>query len=94
MPRKQMSKSFKSFSWDEDDLNHAIADYRNVMSVRAAAQKHGVPKSTLFEHITGAAKSCKRGPKTMFSEYEEDELTFLLIKRIPCNYIRCKEGRI
>ena len=79
MPGKQIKKSPKSSSWNEDDLNNAVNDYRKGMSVRAAALKYGIPKSTLGKHITGTSKSCKRGPKTMFSEYEEGELVSLLI---------------
>ena len=77
MPGKQTKKSSKCRN--EDDLKKAIEEYRNGMSVRATALKYGVPKSTFYERITGVAKSCKRGPKTMFSEYEEAELASLLI---------------
>lgn len=44
------------------------------MTVRAAAEQFGVPKSTLHRKLKGESVYCKMGPKTVLTEQEEQEI--------------------
>lgn len=61
------------------NLALALEEVRRGSSLRAAASKFGVPRSTLHDHYKGKHVSIKRGPKTIFNEYEEKELVSLLL---------------
>ncbi|KAJ4449228.1 hypothetical protein ANN_00625 [Periplaneta americana] len=61
------------------NLALALEEVRRGSLLRAAASKFGVPSSTLHDHYKGKHVSIKRGPKTIFNEYEEKELVSLLL---------------
>ena len=49
MPKRKVKKNYT-----EDDLLQAIADIRvNKITQREAAQKYGVPKTTLIDRLSG-----------------------------------------
>ena len=62
-------------TWTDDQLRSAIKEVSDgVSSVRAAAIKYGIPKSSLHDHLTG--KSTKRfgGPRTIIPHEVEKEI--------------------
>ena len=60
--------------WTDDQLVAAKEAVGSGMSIRGAALKYGIPKSTLLDHLKG--KSTKRygGPSTVLTMAEEKEI--------------------
>ena len=53
----------KRCKWDMENLEKALQDVMdNQMSVRAAAKKYEVPKSTLHDHLKSYDTDAKPGP--------------------------------
>ena len=50
--------TYKNYS--ADTLRRAVDDVKNGMTVYKSAKTHGIPKSTLLRHITGAKKAARK----------------------------------
>lgn len=57
-----------------EDIAKAIAEVHSGTSVRGAAEKFGIPKSTLHDHIKGVSKSTGAGGPTVLSRDVEREI--------------------
>ena len=74
--------------WSEDSLVKALKDIKEKMlSLRAAAAKHGVPRSTLHNYVVEKSKvGCTQGPDTVLTKEEEEELVEWALKMIDMGY--------
>lgn len=68
--------------WTSESLQKAIVAVEKGISIRRAAEMHGIPKSTLYDHISGSVDSVdsRPGPKQYLTKTEEDELAAFLVK--------------
>lgn len=66
--------------WDKQSIQHAIeAVVEEGMSIRRAALRYGIPKSTLGDRVSGRVLPGKKsGPPTLLTEKEEEELEHFL----------------
>ncbi len=76
--------------WDSDDLKKAIEDVQEGrLSIRRAALKYGVPKSTLHDHASHRVEPLSRpGPPPVLSREEENDLEQWIIKMSEIGYGR------
>ena len=67
--------------WDKLSMSHAIkAVVEEGMSIRRAALKYGIPKSTLGDRVSGRVlPGCTSGPPKVLTDREEDELVQFLL---------------
>ena len=74
--------------WSADCLAKALEDVQeNKLSLRAAAAKHGVPRSILHDYVVGKSKvGCTSGPDTVLMKEEEDELVKWALKMADIGY--------
>ena len=74
------------------DLNCAVQRVRDEgMSYRKASAEYGVPRSTLHDHVGGKVSSSKRGPPTVLTEAEEQELCDWALHMADIGYGRTRE---
>ena len=72
---KQNKRPSKLFQYDKNDLERALSAVKNrSMTVRAAAERYGVPKSTLQDKCKGLHKQ-RHGRPTVLSQNEESHLS-------------------
>ena len=79
--------------WTPKDLEEAIRDVQEgKCSVRAAAARHDVPKSTLHDHVSMKVnKISKPGPSPILREDEEDELVKWIKEMNSIGYGQCRQ---
>ena len=74
MPRVYKRKGGKN-QWTDDQLKKAMKKVRDKeMSLRAAANTYGIPRSTLSDHTTGVSSKRYGGGATILSPAEEQEI--------------------
>ena len=68
--------------WEQESLDAAVAAVEvDGVSIRRAAMLYSVPKSTLYDHVSGRVdRQAKPGPKPYLSLAEEEELVNFLLK--------------
>lgn len=82
----------KRCQWRVENLDKAFQDVReNQLSVRAAAQKYEVPKSTLHDHLNSHEPQGKPGPAPVLNRMEEDELVKWIIEMSEIGYGQCRQ---
>lgn len=82
----------KRGQWSMENLEKALQDVReNQLSVRAAAQKHEVPKSTLHDHLKSHDPRAKPGPAPILNRMEEDELVKWIVDMSEIGYGQCRQ---
>lgn len=88
-----MASAKKRGNWDSDDLVRAIKDVaEGRLSVRGAAEKYQIPKSTIHDHISLKVKEASRhGPAPILTKEEENELVQWIIKMSDIGYGQCKQ---
>ena len=71
----QKEKGKKRKQWTNEEMENAIHDVTDrSMPVLWAAKKHGIPKSTLHDRISGkVSHGEKPGPKPLLTATEESE---------------------
>ena len=70
-----------------ENLEKALQDViDNQLSVRAAARKHEVPKSTLHDRLKSHDLHAKQGPAPVLSKKEEEELVKWIIDMSEIGY--------
>ncbi len=68
-------------------MEKAVVAVENGMSIRKASELHGVPRSTLHDHVSGKVTSlCKPGPQPYLSTSKEEELVVFLLKCAKMGY--------
>ena len=95
-PRERHSVHLRSApfeQWSEEDLKIACKAVRDGWTIQRAAEEFQVPKSTLYDRISGrVAFGARSGPKKYLSEKEEDELVSFLVGCARIGLARtCKE---
>ena len=81
----------KRKEWHEDSMKAAIQTVEDGQSVSKAARDHGVPKTTLYDRISGRVKhGVNPGPRPYLSNEEEKELRSYLKQ---CSKIGCGKTR-
>ena len=61
------------------------------VSVSKSAVMHGVPKSTLFDHVRGTVlPGARSGPPTLLSEEEEEDLVAFLVQSSEIGYAKTR----
>ena len=67
--------------WDNINMREAMHAVTGGMSVHRAAEIHGIPKSTLLDHVNGRTlPGAKSGPPTLLTAEEEKDLVVFLLK--------------
>ena len=70
----------KRMQWTKDSMDAALQAVKDGQTVTAAAKQHGVPKSTLYDRVTGrVTHGRKPGPNPYLTKAEETELSKFLI---------------
>ena len=60
-------------------MEKALIAVESGMSIRRAAELHGIPRSTLHDHVSGRVKDLSRpGPQPYLSSSEDELVVFLL----------------
>ena len=83
-----MACARKSVNWAFEDLEKAVGEVQEgLLSVREAAAKYSVPKSTIHDHACLKVKqdSCP-GPAPVLREDGEEELVKWVIKMVEIGY--------
>ena len=62
-------------NWDETSLMNAMVAVERGVSLRRASEMYRVPKSMLYDHVTGKVSfGARSGPDPYLSVEEEEEL--------------------
>ena len=79
-PRSNRPKKLKL--WTEEQMSLAVEAVRSgEMGVRRAHQEFGVPKSTLYDRVSGRVQEgAVSGPQAYLTKEEEDELVHFLVE--------------
>ena len=78
-------------NWSSRSLSGALEAVAKGTSVRRAAEEHGVPKSTLWDHASGRVLAgAHSGPTRYLSMEEEDELEQFLLGAAAIGYPRSR----
>lgn len=75
--------------WKIESLEKAIVAVEKGTSIRRAAEMHGIPRSTLHDHISGRVdrfQHAKPGPCPYLTEQEEEELANFLVRCAEMGY--------
>ena len=83
----------KKTSNTADNLQKAIAEVQGgqARSMRAAALKYGIPKSTLHDHLSGKSKKVGAGSPTVLTHSEEQDIVLSCITLVDMGYGMSKE---
>jgi len=85
--------SKKRKQWTEESMVAAVQAYKDGQGVTAAARLHGVPRSTLYDRVTGhVTHGRKPGPNPYLTKAEETELSKFLVVTSKAGY-RKKEQK-
>ncbi|KAJ8313213.1 hypothetical protein KUTeg_009235 [Tegillarca granosa] len=69
-------------SWLEESMSSAVVEVKGGMSIRKAAKKYSVPKSSLADRVTGkVAEGARWGRRPAFSFNDEKQLIEVSDKR-------------
>ena len=81
-PHSARAAPFKQ--WSEDDLQLVCKAVGNGWTIHRAADEFGVPKSTLYDQVSGHISSGARsGPPRYLNDQEEKQLVnFLIVLRL------------
>ena len=90
-PRLNPKRPPKRKKWHNDSMKAAIQAVKEGQSVSKAARDHGVPKTTLYDRISGKViHGVNPGPRPYLSNEEEKELGSYLKQ---CSKIGCGKTR-
>ena len=75
------------YEWDNESMNNAMYACEKGESVRRAAAMYGVPKSTLYDHVSGKIlMGAKSGRDPYLTIKEEEELASFLMQTAKIGY--------
>ena len=78
-------------NWSKESLSGALEAVAKGTSVRRAAEEHGIPKSTLWDHVSGRVlPGAHSGPPRYLTTEEEDELEHFLFGSAAIGYPRSR----
>lgn len=77
--------------YNHEALEAAILDVNNGMSKKAAAKKHGVPRSTIQFRLSDKFQKAEPGPTPILSKEEENTLKGWIINCCRKGFPRRKE---
>ena len=78
-------------NWPSQSMSGALDAVAKGTSVRKAAEEHGIPKSTLWDHVSGRVISgAHSGPSCYLSTEEEAELERFLLGAASIGYPRSR----
>ena len=78
-------------SWNRINMQKAVKAVEEGMSVRKAAEKFTVPRSSLHDRVTGRVHfEARSGPSPYLSYEEEEELASFLIQTAKIGYPHTK----
>lgn len=78
--------------WDEVNMMNAMLAIERGNSLRQAAEMYQVPKSTLFDHVSGkVAFGARSGPDPYLTMEEEEELVNFLLEVADVGYPHTKK---
>ncbi len=88
-----MASARKRGNWAFEDLEKATEEVQEgKLSVRGAAGKYGIPRSTIHDHASLKVKGVSRpGPKPVLSKQEEGELVQWIKKMSEIGYGQCRQ---
>ena len=88
-----MATARKRGNWKFEDLERVVEEVREgKVSVREAAAKYCVPKSTVHDHSSMKVKQISRpGPPPVLTVEEENELEQWIIKMAEIGYGQCRQ---
>lgn len=67
--------------WDDSCMVKAMRAVEEGVSIRRASEMYNVPKSSLYDRVSGKVQhGCRPGPSSYLSIEEEDELVHFLIR--------------
>ena len=73
--------------WTQESLDKAVIAVEKGTSIRKAAEMHGIPRSTLHDHVSGRVEMYRKpGPCPYLSSKEEEELATFLVKCAEMGY--------
>jgi len=83
----------KRSNWTQEDLVRAVDDIKvNNLSYRKAAEKYGIPKSTLCDYVRGKVEiGCKPGRPRILTAAEEQKLVDFALEIAKIGYGQTKE---
>ena len=63
-------------AYSKEDLRNAVEEVKSGagVSIRGTAQKYGIPRSTLHDHISGRHEQVGKGGPTVLTSTEEREI--------------------
>ena len=77
--RGSKRRSEKRKTWSDDSMKAALKAVENGQSVSGAARDYGIPKTTLFDRVSGRViHGVKPGPRPYLSPREEGTLGHFL----------------
>lgn len=88
-----MATGRKRGNWKMEDLEKATEEVKEgKLSVREAAQKYSIPKSTVHDHSSSKVKEVSRpGPAPVLTTGEEKELVNWIITMAEVGYGQCRQ---
>ena len=79
-------------NYSEEQLCRAYEEVKSELSIRHAAERYGIPKSTLSERITGRVQfGSHSGPQRYLSDEEERELVSFICLSVRIGYAKTKK---
>lgn len=82
-------------AWENVSMESAVKEVEMGKSIRQAAEMYGVPRSTLYDRITGKSDfGAKPGPDPYLKFEEEKELASFLILSSKIGYPHTKTQRV
>lgn len=87
-------RRLKNGNWTAESLRHAIGDIDDGVPIRAASRMHGIPASSLRDHLMGRTVGRHRGRPGVLS-FEEEELLVQWISKMqdighPVSITQCR----
>ncbi len=77
--RSTVGRSGSYKNWNDDNLHRACEAIHKGTSVRRAAEEYNIPKSTLYDYVSGRVVfGAKSGPKSYLTSTEEEEMVNFL----------------
>ena len=74
-------------NWDDISMIKAMTAVEGGMSIRRASEEYGVPKSTLYDRVSGRVQhGCRPGPAGYLTVEEEEELAHFLLRCAEIGY--------
>lgn len=85
-PRARRQRIKKNGNWTDSELQQAMAEVDQGVSMRKAAQKYNIPYTTFREWCYGVTTSRRRGAKTVLTAEEEEQIVQYLVHMCELGY--------